>query len=63
MAKKRQVETFGNADPGEMVSPLSYQLNGQGTPEHPCGLLPEYSIDKPLMPIKNVKDLPEIPGS
>lgn len=43
-------ETFGEATPGQLQSPLSFQLNAQGTPEHPCDLLPEYK-DKPLMPI------------
>ena len=50
MAKKVQSEGFGEAAPEQMQSPLSFQLNGQGTPEHPCDLLPEYH-EKKLMPI------------
>ena len=53
MAKRspKEEEGFGNAGYSQMQSPLSFQLNGEGTPEHPCALLTEYPKDKPLMPI------------
>lgn len=50
MANQKTKETFGCSDPGQVQSPMSFQLNGQGTPEYPCDLLPEYH-EKELMPI------------
>ena len=40
-------EDFGESGIHQMQSPLSFQLNGHGTPEHICDLLPEYDDEPP----------------
>jgi len=53
MAKVKQgkeLEGFGQ-ELGQMVSPFNYQLNGDGTTDHPCSLLIEYPKDEPMKPI------------
>ena len=57
MAKKPNTEPEGQGEAGvsQMVSPLSFQHDGHGTPEHPCDMIPEmdatpdlYEIADPL---------------
>lgn len=48
--KEREEETFGQ-ELGQMITPLNYQLNGDGTTDHPCSLLLEYPKDEPMKPI------------
>jgi len=40
-AKDKGKETFGYAGVEQVQSPLSFQLNGHSTPEHPCDSIPE----------------------
>lgn len=56
MAKRpNQDKGMGEAGISQIQGPQSFQLNGQGTPEHPCDSIPEmdatpdlYEIDDPL---------------
>lgn len=55
MAKPLKVEDMGEAGIGQIQGPQSFQLNGHGTPSHPCDMIPEmdetpdlYEIPDPL---------------
>ena len=55
MAKPIKVEDMGEAGVSQIQGPQSFQLNGHGTPAHPCDMIPEmdatpdlYEIPDPL---------------
>lgn len=62
MAKPISLETFGEAGIGQLQSPLSFQLNGHGTPEHPCDMIPAGDKTPDLYPIPDPLNLCKCKG-